>query len=287
MQKIAVVTINYNTENLVKRLISCLLNQDYSNWDLVVVNNSNGDLKIKNVLNSFDKKIYLLNVNKNVGYSKANNIGFKYLWDNKIISENDIVLFVNEDIVIKDNNFLSMGASLIKRLNCSFLGPKIINNDGTMMLPHTKRSNYIKCLFHIGNNGLIDKIFKVNNGLKRLIKPVKMFLVNGACFFTGAGFFNDAGLFDENTFVYYAEELLFLKVKKLSMEVYYAPEIEVLHDHSGAIRKNFNLLVKKKLVYDAEIYFIQNVLNINKIGLAFFKFERFLEFFFYKLKKQK
>jgi len=286
MEKIAIITINFNTEDLVKRLIKCLMNQSYENWELLIVNNSKDDFKIKYVLDSFDKKIYLLNINKNIGYSSANNIGFKYLWDNKIISANDIVLFINEDIVVKDENFFSKAINLMKKLNCNFLGPKIINNDKTLMLPHKKRSNYFKCLFHIGNNGLIDKIFQVNRSLKRLLNPVKVFLINGACFFTLAGSFNDVGLFDPNTFVYYAEELLFLKVKTLNMDVYYVPEIEVFHDHSGTFRKNFNLLLKKKLVFDAEIYFLENILNINKIGLAFFKFERLLEMFFYKLIKK-
>ena len=103
MKKIGIITINYNTEDLLAKLIVCLIEQSYKEWALLIVNNSPDNTEIKRVIESFnDSRIMLGGNNKNLGYSKGNNLGFKYLMDNKVIGSDDLVLFTNEDIVIKD-----------------------------------------------------------------------------------------------------------------------------------------------------------------------------------------
>ncbi len=283
--KIGIITINYNTENMVKRFIDGLINQEYSNWVLLIVNNSQSDIKIMRIINSFnDKRIHLLSINENIGYSKANNLGYKYLLEKNKIGSDDIILFSNEDIVIKDKSFLSRAIEVIKNKKCSFLGPKIINNDGSLMLPHLTKTGFFKCLLHIGNNGVVDKIFKVNKNLKKAAEPVKVFLVNGACFFCKVFDFHKVGMLDTNTFIYYQEELLFRKVDSNKFGVIYDPRIVVYHNHSGSFKKSSDIIRKKKFLYEGELYFLTEILKISKIWLLLFKFERMMEFLLIKLR---
>ena len=284
MQKIGIITINYYSEDLIARFTKGLLNQVYKNWVLVIVNNSPDDTSIKKVIESSgSEKILLLNINKNVGYSEANNSGFSYLLDQNKIGSSDIVLFSNEDIVIKDKDFLSKSVELLNKLNCGFLGPKIINNDGSLMLPHLKNTGFLKCMFHIGNNGKVDRIFAINKNLKNITKPGKVFLLNGACFFCRVSDFSKAGMFDANTFIYYAEELIYRKVSECKIDVFYCPEIEVFHEHSGSVKKNLGVIWKKRSVYRSELYFLTKILKINKFLLILFKTERNIEFLLVKL----
>src|SRR4030067_883187 len=129
------------------------------------------------------KKIGIITINYNT----------EDLLENKVISKDDIALFTNEDIVIKDEDFLIKSVDAINDLKCGFLGPKIINNDGSLMLPHIRKAGFLKCLFHMGNNGRVDKIFRINRSLKKLKSPIKVFLINGACFFCEAGDFARVG----------------------------------------------------------------------------------------------
>lgn len=283
MQKIGIVSINYYSEDLIARFIKGLLNQVYKNWILVIVNNGPDDLTIKKVIESSgSEKILLLNINKNVGYSEANNSGFSYLLGQNKISNNDIVLFSNEDIVIKDKDFLSKSVELSNKLKCGFLGPKIINNDGSLMLPHLKNIGFLKCMFHIGNNGKVDRVFAINKNLKNITKPRKVFLLNGACFFCRVSDFSKAGMFDTNTFIYYAEELIYRKVNDCKINVFYCPEIEVFHDHSGSVKKIMGVTRKKRSVYRSELYFLTKILKINKFLLFLFQTERNMEFLLVK-----
>jgi len=283
MQKIGIITINYYSEDLIARFIKGLLDQVYKNWVLVIVNNSPDDTSIKKVIESSgSEKILLLNINKNVGYSEANNSGFSYLLDRNKIDNNDIVFFSNEDIVIKDKDFLNNSVELLNKLNCGFLGPKIVNNDGSLMLPHLKNTGFLKCMFHIGNNGKVDRVFAINKNFKNMTKPSKVFLLNGACFFCRVSDFSKAGMFDTNTFIYYAEELVYRKVNDCRISVFYCPEVEVFHEHSGSVKKILGLIRKKRSVYQSELYFLTKILKINKFLLILFKTERNIEFLLVK-----
>ena len=248
MQKIGIVTINYNSEDLIKRFIEGLLKQTYKNWILVIVNNSPDDISITEVIKSFkSKKILLLNINKNIGYSKANNRGFCYLTDKKIIVSDDIVLFSNEDIMIKNKNYFKESVKMLNDLECGFLGPKIINNDGSLMMPHLKKTGFLKCMFHLGNNGVIDRIFGINKSLKIIKEPKRVFLLNGACFFCRTDDFKKTGMFDNNAFIYYAEEMIYRKAYDHHIRVIYYPAIEVFHNHSGVVKRSFSIIRKKKI----------------------------------------
>lgn len=284
MNKVGIITINYNSEDLLEKFIGCILEQTFGDWTIIIVNNSPGDNLIKKVINRFDdKRLMLLSVNKNIGYSKANNLGFKYLVDNKIINEDDVILISNEDVVIGDKLFLAKSVKSIKDLRCGFLGPKIINNDGTFMFPHLKETNFLKCLLHMGNNGFVDRIFGINRSFKKVSSPLEVFLLNGACFFCRASDFKKVGMFESNTFIYYEEEFLFRKVSNYNISVIYDPTIEVNHQHSGSVKKSFSILRKKEFVYEGELYLLTKELKVNKFLLSLFKLERNIEFLLMKL----
>src|SRR4030042_4349441 len=141
--RVGIITINYNSDRLVKKFIQSLLKQSYDKWILVVVNNSDRDTNIKKVLKYFkENRIILLNVNKNIGYARANNLGFRYMLDKKKFTSRDIIFFSNPDIIIKDKNFIKEAIHRIYNIDLGFLGPRIVNNDGSLMLPHENKSNF-------------------------------------------------------------------------------------------------------------------------------------------------
>ncbi len=283
-EKLGIVTINFNTEDLLERLIQSLLAQTFDNWVMVIVNNSESDTTIKKVIGKYDKdRIRLLSINKNIGYSRGNNAGFEYLYDNVLINDDERVLFTNEDIVIDNSRFLEESLRRFKETGSSFWGPKVINTDGSLMMPHLKKSNYLKCLLHLGNNGTMDRILGIGKNVKKINHPFEVFLINGAFFICNAADFIKVDKLDENTFIYYEEELLYRKVADNGLKVIYDPTLSVLHEHSASVKKSFSVLNKKRFVYDGELYFLKKILKVNKMLEYMFRFERNLEFALFKV----
>ena len=151
------------------------------------------------------------------------------------------------------------------------------------MLPHLKQSNYLKCLLHFGNNGVTDRIFNVNKKVKNANQALKVFLLNGAFFICKVNDFINIGKFDENTFIYYEEELLYRKVAEKKIKVIYDPTMSIFHEHSASLKKKFSILNKKKFVYESELYFLRKILKVNKFLEYLFKIERNIEIAVYKI----
>ena len=68
-KKIGIVTINFYSEDLLERLILCLVKQTYKDWVMVIVNNCPEDLLIRKIVDKYYQyNIFLLSINKNICY---------------------------------------------------------------------------------------------------------------------------------------------------------------------------------------------------------------------------
>ena len=82
-RKIAIITINYNTESLIERFIDSIVSQTYKNWLIAIANNSDSDKILNRVIQKYSEiEIYVavsythLDVYKRQCYNFA--FGFTY-----------------------------------------------------------------------------------------------------------------------------------------------------------------------------------------------------------------
>ena len=78
-EKISVILPCYNSEKFLRKTIMSVLNQDYDNFELIIIDDGSRD-KTQNILNKFsnNKKIIIKKNRKNSGKpSIARNIGLK------------------------------------------------------------------------------------------------------------------------------------------------------------------------------------------------------------------
>ena len=120
-KKIAIITVNFNSEFLLPDFIKDVQKQDYKNWYMLIVNCSENNSQLEEILNAGeDTRINALNVNRNIGFARANNLGFEFIRNNKIINSDDIILFSNLDISIAQNDIFSSALGMFERLDCGF-----------------------------------------------------------------------------------------------------------------------------------------------------------------------
>jgi GT2 family glycosyltransferase len=114
---ISVVMLNYNGLNYLKRTIHPILNLAYPNFEFIIVDNGSTDGSLE-YIREF-KEIVLIEVGKNLGYSKGKNIGVKN-------AKGEFILLLDNDILINDQNLLNKLNSLSEKYN-SFIQPVFVD----------------------------------------------------------------------------------------------------------------------------------------------------------------
>ena len=86
---ISVVIPLYNKEIIIEKSLNSVLSQDYSDFELIVVDDGSTDGSVAIVEKIFDNRIHLIR-QKNSGPSKARNVGVQY-------AKGDWILFLDAD----------------------------------------------------------------------------------------------------------------------------------------------------------------------------------------------
>lgn len=125
---VSIVTPAYNSEKYIGETIVSVLNQTYTNWELLVVDDFSTDrtFEIVTCFAKQDKRIRLIKLNENVGSAEARNVAFQYalgryiafldsddLWlENKL--ENQISFMSENDIVFSYTYYRHVSEDLTK-----------------------------------------------------------------------------------------------------------------------------------------------------------------------------
>ncbi len=100
--KATVIVLNWNGKKFLEANINSILNQSYSNFDILVVDNASSDDSVRYIqgLSNKFKKIKLLSLNKNLGFTGGNNAGIR-----RVIKEgkSEFVVLLNNDVKVHPN----------------------------------------------------------------------------------------------------------------------------------------------------------------------------------------
>lgn len=183
--KISVIIPNYNGEKIIDGCIQSLLQQEYKDFNIIVVDNNSTDESVKIIEEKYPS-ITLIKNNENLGFAAAVNIGIK-------ASKSDFVALLNNDtevdtkwlgnlysVVSKDDKIFSASSKMIR-----FYERDIIDDAGDQY-------NLLGWAYKRGDGVSVDK-FNKNK------------VVFSTC--AGAGLyrrkvFEEIGYFDENFFAY-------------------------------------------------------------------------------------
>ena len=96
--RVSVIVLNWNGKHFLDKCLGSLLNQDFSDFEVLLVDNGSTDSSVEFVRNTFgeDSRLRIVALNKNYGFSKGNNIGIKN-------SMSDYVIILNNDTEVRKN----------------------------------------------------------------------------------------------------------------------------------------------------------------------------------------
>lgn len=168
--KVSVIVPVYNTEKYLKKCMDSLLNQNFDDYEIIVINDlSPGNAE--EIINSYnDKKIvYIKNkTNKGIGYNR--NLGIKK-------AKGEYICFIDSDDYVKEN-FISKMYNYSKENNldlcvCDYVN---VNENGKMLekfnlakfdITNYDNCNKILCEINLGPcNKLFKKDMLINNKIQ-------------------------------------------------------------------------------------------------------------------------
>jgi len=268
---IGMVIVNYNDYETTKRLLDNV--KDYKVLkEIVVVDNKSTDNSLEELRKLKNKKITVIDSGENKGYSYALNVGCKYLIDkykslNIVISNSDII--IESELDIKDLN------SYISTKNV-IVGPTIIQGNDLnrgFKIP-TPWQDIKQNIVFFGKRVLAKELSYPDNYYHKDISKVDT--VSGCFFMISSKHLEDMGYFDENVFLYYEENIMGIKTKKLGKNIIVCNNVDVIHDHSVSIDKSLKRIKKYDILKTSQEYFEKTYNGANKIELFFLKIFRYL-----------
>lgn len=252
-------------------IFECL--ENLKNFQVLILDNSNNRKLREQILNKFDIKEYFI-LNKNLGYSKGHN----YL-SNKV--ETKYLLILNADCQISENNIKILLQSYKKYSECGVISPTTFNDK----FEHTYNGGQ----FYENEN---------HREVNKISGDTCFQTVLGAAMLIEKKFFFDIGKFNENMFLFFSDDDLCKKIRKLNKSVIQSGSAKAFHIHGKSKVKNIlkrTYLREFNMTYDQLYYFhinkLENILlkklkkqHLNYlfkliINLFFLRFNRFTYFF--------
>lgn len=231
--------------------------------------------------------------NVNDGYARGNNKGLKLAEIDPSIEYimilNNDVLFV-QDIIpsliersesIQDSALLS---PLLFKRNMDGYDYNCARNDTTLLTELVNNFFHYFFIVFKCNNPLMSGRFLLRR-CKELPQSMKIDLPSGSCMFIKKELFKQMEYFDPNTFLYYEENILYRKVKRINRQNYLFTDLKCIHLGAQSTSKvNYSYSKEKKKMV-SPLYYMKNYYGLNCIQYALYKASVY--FYLYSLKLQK
>lgn len=226
-KKVIVLILSYNGKHLLEDSISSYLANDYSNFEVVVIDNGSTD-GTKEWIEQNYPEVFVLRTEKNLGYSGGFNLGLDYAFNKK---NADYVLITNNDVKADSKVITELVKVAETDQKIGFVTGKVYYYDNPNTLQTVgKYEDLIRWNGeHIGNKevdvGQYDEISE------RIFIDDVFTLVNKRVYL-------DTGGYDTN-FKFQCEEYDWqARAKKLGYKSFYTPYAKIWHKESMTIGKD-------------------------------------------------
>ncbi len=240
------VILHYGSENLTNECIKSLINNKFTNIDVVV--SDNDPSQSYKLPDNLVANIDIIKTGGNVGFAKGNNIGV----NNFLRDVHDSILILSNDTILTKNSLNLLKKTLFSKNNIGVVGPCIPYYDNPDKIWSCGgKINFLK--------------LNINGSDKTDDLPYETDYLPGAAFLCRSDIWRKIGGFNEDYFLAYEEAEFSLEIKKRGLKVIVDPRCIVLH-HVGMSKvrssKYFYNEIRNRITFSKYIYG-------TKIGLTY------------------
>lgn len=243
--KLSVVTLNYNTPDLIDNFLKSIFKQpsgyNQQSTEVIVLDNGS-ELGCAEVVKKYPEVRFIQNP-VNTGFTGGNNKAFKY-------SRGEYILMLNSDIESLENSLSDQLAAAEKYHGNAITSGALYFPDGTLQ----------DSVFYLPTAwGAVKEYFlRIKGSFFMYAGPqdrdTRVEAAAMACFMIPRKILNKVGLLDERLFTYFEDVDFCRRCKKLGIPIYYTPKAKFLHLHGATSKrlkqgKAYELLVRASKLY--------------------------------------
>ncbi|MHB8134988.1 MAG: glycosyltransferase family 2 protein [Anaerolineaceae bacterium] len=219
IKHVSIIIIIWNNYPDTKDCITSLTNINYSNYQIILVDNGSTDNSGIKVKEEFSDVIVVRN-NENLGYTGGCNTGLIYACCEL---DTDYCLILNNDTVIKDEKFLdSLVTSAESQESIGIVAPLVYDYSS----PQTIQSAGVRINLYTGRARLITKIGQ---------KPIWTDAVHGCAFLIKRKVVDEVGGLDDQFYLYWEETDFCIRVKQAGYKIQINPDTYIFHKSGKTI----------------------------------------------------
>ncbi|HEY4695930.1 MAG TPA: glycosyltransferase family 2 protein [Candidatus Hydromicrobium sp.] len=274
---ISIIIVNYNSLDFVKKCTSSIREHTDKNgitYEILVVDNDSNDGSVEYLKEQSreNDNFYLITNKKNLGFSRASNIGASRAKGQYLLFLNPDTRFIRGSLA----DLINFYDRKDKTRRVGIVGAKILNPDGSVQFsarsfPTLARQFYESYfLYRIFRRSRIFGSYFLSwwdYGSQREVD-----WLTGSFMFIRKDYFIRAGMFDEDYFMYSEDSDLCLRLHRKNFRNYYYPGFVIEHSDSGIASRNIAVreagIWKSRRLYFKKNYSIIHARYLSLLYLA-------------------
>jgi len=249
---VSIIVLNYNGKEIIRSCLNSILRSDYSNFEVILVDNGSTDDSIEQVEKLFglDFRVKIVRNDRNLGYCEGNNIGIHY-------AKGEIIVFLNNDTEVDVDWLKEVMIMFIRDSTIGAAQPKLLN----YYFPEKIDSlgGFINLYgFTSGGNLNINDMPS--------LEPHEIFFAVGSAMFVRKKVLNEIGIFDPYYFMFCEDVDLSWRIRLKGYKIILIPKSIVYHRISFTAEKASSIRIswyirKNRLTTLIKNYEISNLIK--------------------------
>jgi len=255
---VAFITVNFNTKNLLEKLLFFFDTADLPfSHSLVVVDNASSDGSMEMLEERAQKNVFAVRNSGNLGYGNAVNRGLS-------VVRSKYICVLNTDVILNSAALAALWDYMESDPSAGMCCPVICNPDGSI------QGFFYKFNIVFLYSEFIKKLF---GSLKKFIvslssRPIRVDGFAGAFFFLRSGLIKDGPLFDPDFFFYFEDTSLAHAMSRRNIKAVILPGHRIIHigGQSGGAA-NLELFYYGKYLYMKKFFGLRHTRNVYHLDL--------------------
>lgn len=245
--ELSIIIVNWRSVEFLQKCLATIYATTHGiEFEVIVVDNASFDGAAEMTSRVFPR-VRFVQSPKNIGFAKANNLGFRH-------SAGQNLLLLNPDTEIVRDAIATMLSVLRSNPDAGIVGCKLLNSDGSIQMSCVQRfpsilnqavdADYLRMKFP----GLAIWGTRALTGSS--VAPAPVEVISGACLLIRRSIYEKLGGLSSDYFMYAEDVDLCYRAAQLGWKAYYTGKAEVIH-HGGrssdsATRNNFAAIVMRE-----------------------------------------